>query len=284
MTVKKYLSEIETFEGKTIIITGATAGIGLELAKELVAKEANLVILARNLSKANKVRETLLSINNNVKVDIVEYDQSDYELIDSAVKEIKDKYSNFDALVANAGILYPPKGALSKQGYPLTIDTNYLGLKRFLDQIIPFFNNKRIVMHGSLVADAPIKEKIDIYSDKYSLFKQYNISKACVEALWYHYYTNYKNNELILTEPGITSSDIFRGFPWFLRVVGKQYVKIFSHSVPKASLCMLKALTKDSKSGDYIVPRGPLTKWGYPKYKKFPNKRKREFLINKTRN
>ena len=65
MTVKKYLSEIETFEGKTIIITGATAGIGLELAKELVAKKANLVILARNLTKANKVRETLLTINNN---------------------------------------------------------------------------------------------------------------------------------------------------------------------------------------------------------------------------
>lgn len=284
MSIKKYLSKIETFQGQTIIITGATAGIGLELAKELVSKDASIVILARNLPKANKVREELLSINSNVKIDIVEYDQSDYELIDSAIKEIKEKYSHFDALVANAGILYPPKDARSKQNHPLTIDTNYLGLKRFLDQIVSSFTNKRIVMHGSLVADAPISKKIDIYSNKYSLFKQYNISKACVEALWYHYYTNNKNNDFILTEPGITSSDIFRGFPWFLRVIGKQYVRIFSHSVPKASLCMLKALTKDSKSGDYIVPRGPLTKWGYPKYKKFPNKRKREFLINKTRN
>ena len=284
MSVKKYLSKIETFQGQTIIITGCTAGIGLSLAKHLVSKNANIVMLVRNISKANKVREELLAINKNVKIDIVHYDQSDYELIDSAIKEIKEKYHHFDALVANAGILYPPKGELSKQGHPLTIETNYLGLKRFLDGIIPSFHHKRYVMHGSLAAGFYMSKKVDIYNNNYSLFKQYNTSKACVEALWHYYLGNNTDNELVLTEPGVTSSDIFRNFPWFLRVIGKWVVSIFSHSVDKAALSMLKALTKDSKNGDYLVPRGPLTVWGYPKYKKFPHKRIREFLIKNTRN
>ncbi len=284
MTVKKYLERFTSFKGKKIIITGATAGIGLSLAKILVNKDANIVILARNLKKANGVKEELLSINSNVKIDIIEYDQSDYVLIDSAVKEIKEKHSDFDVLVANAGILYPPKHALSKQNIPLTIDTNFLGLKRFLDQIIPCYKNKRYIMHGSMVAGLNVNKNIDIYRDKYSLFKQYNISKACVEALWHHYYSLNKDNEFVLAEPGITSSDIFRGFPWFLRVVGKAFVKVFSHSVEKSSLSMLLGISEYSKNGDYIVPRGLLTISGFPKRKTFPNKRKREFLINKVRN
>ena len=284
MTVKKYLNQIEDFQGKKIIITGATAGIGLSLAKQLAIKNAHLVLLARNLSKANKVRNELLLINSNAQVDIIQYDQSDYELIDSAISEIKGKHSDFFALVANAGIMCPPKEEKSKQGYPLTIDTNFLGLKRFLDQTIPSFKNKRYLMQGSLISGYHYSPKIDIYSDKYNVVKQYNISKACVEALWHYYYINNKDNEFILTEPGVTSSDIFRNYIWLFRTIGKVIIRIVCHSVDKAALTLLKGLTKDSKNGDFIVPRGLGTISGYPKYKKFPKKRMRDFLINKVRN
>ena len=284
MSIKKYLSKIEDFQDKKIIITGATAGIGLCLAKQLVSKNASLVILARNLSKANKVRDELLAINQNAKIDIIQYDQSDYDSIDAAVKEINEKHADFDALVANAGIMCPNKGEISKQGYPLTIDTNYLGLKRFLDEIIPTYKNKRYLLQGSVVAGFRVSPKEDIYSDKRGLRTQYHISKACVEALWHHYYVSNKENEFILTEPGVTSSDIFRNFNWLFRTVGKFLVKVFCHPTNKAALTLLKGLTKYSKNGDYIVPRGLFTISGYPKYKKFPKKRIRDFLINKVRN
>ena len=61
MTVKKYLERFTSFKGKKIIITGATAGIGLSLAKILVSKDANVVILARNLKKANGERGTVIN-------------------------------------------------------------------------------------------------------------------------------------------------------------------------------------------------------------------------------
>ena len=284
MSIEKYLSNIESFKGKKIIITGATSGIGLELAKHLIKKDAQLVILARNPSKADKVKKELLGINPKGIIDIVIYDQSDYQLIDKACEIIKEKHSDFYALVANAGILYPPKGENSKQGYPLTIDTNFLGLKRFLDNMTSSYKGKRFVMHGSLVAVSYVSKKVDIYNGKYTLFKQYNLSKACVEALWHHYLTDNSDNEFILCEPGVVSTDIFRGFNWFFRVVGGWFVRVFSHSPRKSALTLLKALSNHSKNGDYIVPRGIFTIFGYPKYKKFPNHRKREYLINKVRN
>lgn len=277
MSIKGYIDNIENFKDGKIIVTGGTAGIGLELVKILAEKEAHIILLARNLSKANKVKENILKEHPFINIDIIQYDQSDYQIIDKAVLEIKEKHRDFISLVANAGILYPNKKEMSKQNHPLTIETNYLGLRRFLEQLIPLFKNKRYVIQGSLVAGSYINKKTNIYSDKYSLFKQYNISKSCVEALWNHYYKNNKDNEFILVEPGITASDIYRGFHQPMRTIGKGFVKIFSHSVKKASLTLLKGLSKDSKNGDYIVPRGIFTIMGYPKNKKISEEKKKRF-------
>ena len=280
MSIKKYVDKILINKDEKILVTGCTAGIGLELIKHLAYKDVHIVMLIRNLKKGEGVIEELKKINPSVKVEMVKYDQSDYESIDSAFEVIKAKHSDFSSIVLNAGILYPPKGALSKQGHPLTIETNFLGLRYFMDKLIPLFKDKRYVMQGSLVAGFKIRKDADIYNGEYKMFDQYNISKSCVEALYHYYYINNKDNTFILTEPGIVATGLFDGFNWFLRNVGGLFMKIFSHSARKASLTLLKALDKDSKNGDYYVPRGIYTISGYPKNKKFPPKRKREFLIN----
>ncbi len=282
MTIDKYINNIESFNNQKILLTGGTSGIGLELLKILIQKDATIVLLARNIEKASNIKNGLLLEYPAANIDIIKYDQSDYSTIDEAAKEIMEKHSDFYALVANAGIMLPPKKEKSKQGYPLTIDTNYLGLKRFLDQLIPLFKNKRYILQGSLMSGPHISKKHDIYSDKYGLFKQYNVSKACVESLYNYYFYN-KNNEFILTEPGITGTDILRYMKQPIRSLGRGFMRLVSHSPKKASLTLLLGLSHKSKNGDYIIPRGLFAISGYPKYKKFPHKRKREFLINKIK-
>ena len=280
MTIKHYLEQIESFQEKKILVTGATAGIGLELTKQLLEKDAFVVMLIRSIEKGNVVKNELLKTYPNGKIEMVQYDQSDYESIDQAVLEIKERHSDFYAFVANAGILFPKKEDKSKQGNPLTIETNYLGLRKMMDSLLSLFKNKRYVFEGSLAAGLHIPKNVDIYNGEYQLFKQYNISKACVEALFYHYYTTNKENEFILSEPGVASSDIIRNFHQPIRFLGKLTMTLFSHPKNKASLTMLKGLSRDSKNGDYYVPRGFLTYRGFPKKKAFPKYRRREFLIN----
>ena len=249
MKIAKYITTIESFKGQKILLTGGTSGIGLELLKFLVQKEAQVVLLVRNLEKANNVKDSILKDYPNALIEFVRYDQSDYDLIDEAVNIIKEKHSDFTSLVCNAGIMVPPKGSKSKQGLPLTIDTNFLGLKRFLDQVVPLFKNKRYILQGSVVSGFKIKESHDIYSDKYGLFKQYNVSKACVESLYYYYLVNNKDNEFILTEPGVTGTDILRYMKQPIRSIGKFFMRAVSHSPKKASLTLLLALSNKSKNG-----------------------------------
>ena len=59
MSVKKYLDKLEDLTGRKVIVTGGTSGIGLSIVKELLYKNADVVILARNLNKANEVKSKL---------------------------------------------------------------------------------------------------------------------------------------------------------------------------------------------------------------------------------
>ena len=108
----------------------------------------------------------------------------------------------------------------------------------------------------------------------------YSFSKAGVEALFYHY-TTYTNNDFsfYLVEPGLTSTDILRDFPFPIKQLGSLFLKVASHSVKKASLTALLAL-QESIHPCYIVPRSPFTWRGYPKIKPFPKKRNRPYLYN----
>ena len=51
MSVKKYLNKLEDLTGQKIIVTGGTSGIGLSIVKELLIKGADVVVLARNITK-----------------------------------------------------------------------------------------------------------------------------------------------------------------------------------------------------------------------------------------
>jgi short-subunit dehydrogenase len=77
---------------KRVIITGASNGLGLELAKSFIKKGFEVVGLSRTAPKDVKIKHIKVDLTNN-------------EDIDNAVSEIKNKYSNFKYLINCAGIL-----------------------------------------------------------------------------------------------------------------------------------------------------------------------------------
>lgn len=281
MSIKKYLEKLEDFSGKEILITGGTSGIGLSLVKALLAKHANVVVLARNMKKADEVKANLLVTYPDAQLSFIKYDQSDDESVRTAAKEVSEKHPHFYALILNAGIAQRKKPTKYVDDYPLTIKTNYVGLALFLECLLPNLQgNHRFIFQGSLVAGLHLK-KIKTLKDKnISLWQQYFISKAGVEALFYHYLESDYPFEFVLVEPGIAITGIVREFPAVIKFLAKVFSKLVSHSVDKASLTAMLALQSTTKNGSYIVPRGPLTWRGYPKFKKFSKKRRREYLYD----
>lgn len=273
MTVNKFIGQIESFKGKTIALTGGTSGVGRALLDILLIKEANVILLARTGMHLDEIKEKYKSI------EVLDYDQSSYQSIDNAIKKLLDRHPPIDYIVLDAGNLGVKD--ICDNGYPGTIGVNYIGARYFIDTISPLLKNKvRFVIQGSIVAGLPLKKKKDLYKVR-GLFPQYNISKAYLEAYIYKLISEnkYPNIEYVITEPGVTSTNIIRNLNPIVRFLGKYFLKIFFHSPKKASLCLLTGLSNKSKNGDWVVPRGLFTLSGYPKIKDLPLKRRRPYLF-----
>jgi len=108
-------------DGKVAVVTGGNAGIGLEIARGLAKRGAEVVIAARTRATAEKaVKEIASETGANVRD--VALDLSDLASVNAAAEALPKT----DILVANAGI-WPTAYATSKQGHEIAFATNTLG-------------------------------------------------------------------------------------------------------------------------------------------------------------
>ncbi|MBK1895717.1 SDR family NAD(P)-dependent oxidoreductase [Chryseobacterium paridis] len=106
--------------GKTVIITGGYAGIGLETTKTLVSAGAQVIVPARDIEKATR---NLSGIQN---IEIEQLDLIDPISIDSFAKKFLSSDRKLDLLINNAGIMWVPLRRDSR-GIESQLATNYLG-------------------------------------------------------------------------------------------------------------------------------------------------------------
>ena len=112
-------SDIPDLSGKRFVITGATSGIGLEAARELVRAGGEVIIAARNPIKAER---TVLALGRE-RSSRVECDVSSLNSVRSAARKINGE---FDVLILNAGIMAIPFTS-NEDGFEMQMATNHLG-------------------------------------------------------------------------------------------------------------------------------------------------------------
>ena len=113
--------------GERIVITGATNGIGKEIAGALVRKGADVTLVARNPEKAASTAAELERAPGAAGLpDVVIADLSDLTSVREAAAQLRQRYERIDVLVNNAGI-NSPVPLTSVDGYELMMATNHLG-------------------------------------------------------------------------------------------------------------------------------------------------------------
>ena len=113
---------------KMFVMTGANSGIGFEASKRLVQAGASLIMLCRNLDKANAAAKTLRDqASGDNTVSVVEMDLADLDSVRSAADAVLDAAPQIDALINNAGIMFPPKRTATADGFELQFGVNHLG-------------------------------------------------------------------------------------------------------------------------------------------------------------
>lgn len=115
-------SDIPDLSGKTIVVTGANSGLGLEATKALVTHGATVVAACRNLDKG----QICLALPGPGQVDLRQLDLADLASIESFAAALVTDYPVLDVLLNNAGVMALPRG-LTVDGFERQIGTNHLG-------------------------------------------------------------------------------------------------------------------------------------------------------------
>ncbi|MCK5222701.1 MAG: SDR family NAD(P)-dependent oxidoreductase, partial [Candidatus Aminicenantes bacterium] len=109
MKQKKWdIKNISDQNGKTIIVTGSSSGIGFETARVLALKNAEVIIAVRNPEKGKKALEKIISEKDNANVKVMNLDLANLESVKEFADEFKKKYNKLDILINNAGVMMPP--------------------------------------------------------------------------------------------------------------------------------------------------------------------------------
>lgn len=117
----------QQMDGKTVIITGANAGIGKETAKELARRKARVIIACRNINKAQEAADEIFRETQQTVV-VKHLDLSSFKSVRDFVRDIVFTEQRLDVLINNAGTtLGDDKLHLTEDGYEVSFQTNYLG-------------------------------------------------------------------------------------------------------------------------------------------------------------
>jgi NAD(P)-dependent dehydrogenase (short-subunit alcohol dehydrogenase family) len=123
--------------GKRILVTGVSAGLGVETARTLKAHGAHVVGAARDLAKAEKAT-AVVRAEKNGSFELIELDLASLKSVRAATDALVKKGEKFDLVIANAGVMAAPKGSTA-DGFETQFGTNHLGHFVFVNRIVSLF-------------------------------------------------------------------------------------------------------------------------------------------------
>ena len=167
---------------KTIVITGATSGIGYEAAKVFAKEGHSVIFLARNLAVASTIKLELKQKTKS-EIDFVICDFSSFASIKSTSTLLLEKYPVIDVLVNNAGV-WEMELKNSADGIEMNFAVNHLAPFLLTNLLLPSLiksEEGRIVNTSSMAHRRNILDFDDIEFKKqpYSGIATYSQSKLC---------------------------------------------------------------------------------------------------------
>lgn len=140
---------------KTILITGATDGIGLATAQTLVARGHTVLIHGRNAAKLAEVHKALTALPGAGSVESFVADLSRLTEVEAMAKAVVAQHKSLDVLINNAGVLKTPQ-TRTPEGLDVRFVVNTLAPYLLTQRLLPLLGAGSRVVNLSSAAQAPV--------------------------------------------------------------------------------------------------------------------------------
>jgi len=260
--------------GKTVVVTGASNGLGFETARVLAGKRAKVVMAVRSMERGQAAAAKLKEAQPDADVRVMQLDLSELASIRAFAEAYRAEYGTLDVLVNNAGVMTPPYRRTA-DGFELQIGCNHLGhyaLTGLLLECLTRAPQARVVTVSSKASHQGARIDFDNLdgSKGYSRWRFYGQSKLAnlhfARLLQEKLRANGHDTLSIACHPGIARSNLgsFGSGKQVNRFV--QFVmNLVSQPTGMGALPSLYAATEPGvPGGSYIGPDGRGGSGGYP--------------------
>jgi NAD(P)-dependent dehydrogenase (short-subunit alcohol dehydrogenase family) len=161
--------------GKRVLVTGVSAGIGVETARVLAAHGASVVGTVRDIDKGRRATAGIPGI------ELIEMDLASLKSVRAAADKSNAKGDKFDLVIANAGVMAIPTKTFTQDGFETQFGTNHLGHFVFVNRIASLFNSGARLVNlssaGHRYSDVNLEDP-NFERTEYSDFGAYGRSKT----------------------------------------------------------------------------------------------------------
>ncbi len=169
-------------KGKRFLVTGASAGLGVETSRALVAHGADVVGAVRDLEKGERATAEVRKAaeTSGGSFSLIELDLADLASVRAAADKLNAKGEKFDVVIANAGVMATPFGK-TKDGFETQFGTNHLGHFVFVNRIAKLIKDGGRLVNlsssGHRFSDV-VLDDVNFEKTEYTPFGAYGRSKT----------------------------------------------------------------------------------------------------------
>jgi NAD(P)-dependent dehydrogenase (short-subunit alcohol dehydrogenase family) len=249
--------------GKSVVITGATSGIGLAAAIRFIQEGAFVIGVGRSAARIDQAMETIKATNPYGQIVFLLADLGDQDQVHQLGDQIKAAlnkygYQHLDVLINNAGV-YLEKKHLTADGIEMTFAVNHLAPFRLTYELFALMKHSQrgrvLTVTSYSHRITPLMLKRITSPHPYISFLAYKRSKLCNILFTHEFNRRFNSVEAFAVDPGLVNTQIVsKGenglFAWFGR---RRISKGTNTDVPVTTLRFLSSEDKiDTTNGYYF--------------------------------
>ncbi|HEY4098848.1 MAG TPA: oxidoreductase [Baekduia sp.] len=255
-------ADLPDLSGRTVVVTGASSGLGTVTARELARAGAHVVLAVRDTAKGERVAATIDGDREVRRLDLADL---------ASVRAFVDGWTgDLDLLINNAGIMAVPKSKTA-DGFESQIGTNHLGHFALTNLLLPHVTGRVVTLSSGAHRIGKMHlDDLNWERRRYDRWRVYGQSKLAnlLFTLELQRRLDAAGSPIraIAAHPGYASTDLQThsgsAVNGFVLAVGN---RLLAQSAAMGALPTLYAATQDVPGGSFVGPDGLAEQRGHPK-------------------